>query len=79
MYVSVLKDINEFFNDLSLELGQSIMEHMLERHVTEKDQCLKIISGMFDEFSIDRRIYLISRRPWIVMIQNMNSCAFLHA
>ena len=61
MYVSVLKDINEFFNDLSLELGQSTMEDMLERHVTE-DQCFQIISGMFDEFSIDSRIYLIIGR-----------------
>lgn len=62
MYVSVLKDIDEFFNDLSLELGHSIIQTILERHVTE-DQCFQIISGMFDEFSIGRRIYLISRRP----------------
>jgi hypothetical protein len=60
MYISVLKDINEFFSDLSLELGHSTIQTILELHVTE-DQCLEIISGMFDEFCVDRGIYYILR------------------
>ena len=60
MFVSVLNDINEFFKDLSSELGQPIMQSILDHHVTES-QSLEILSGMFDKFSIDNQIYMIIR------------------